>query len=111
MLHPGRAPVSRSELQTLLAKMFKVTDPSTIYTFGFQTDFGGGHSTGFGLIYDNQQVAKRFEPKYRLVRQGLATRGTTARKQRKERKNKGKKQFGTRVAKKKSDEGGKGKKK
>jgi ribosomal protein S24E len=30
--------------------------------------FGGGKSTGFGLIYDNLDAAKKFEPKYRLVR-------------------------------------------
>jgi small subunit ribosomal protein S24e len=111
VLHAGRATVPRSEIKMLLAKMFKVTDPNTVFTFGFKTAFGGGKSTGFGLIYDNQQVAKRFEPRYRLVREKLAEKGTIGRKQRKERKNKAKKQWGTRVAKKKTDEGGKGKKK
>jgi Ribosomal protein S24e len=33
--------------------------------------FGGGKSTGFGLIYDNLDSAKKFEPKYRLVRVSL----------------------------------------
>lgn len=33
-----------------------------------RTQFGGGKSSGFGLIYDNVEVAKKFEPKYRLVR-------------------------------------------
>lgn len=48
--------------------------------------FGGGKSTGFGLIYDELKFAKQFEPKYRLVRvsqqgcavhavQGSAVRG------------------------------------
>ena len=32
--------------------------------------FGGGKSTGFGLIYDTLEAAKRFEPKYRLIRVG-----------------------------------------
>lgn len=36
--------------------------------FGFRTQFGGGKSTGFCLIYDNVQFAKKYEPKYRLVR-------------------------------------------
>lgn len=35
---------------------------------GFRTAFGGGKSTGFALIYDNMDAAKKFEPKYRLVR-------------------------------------------
>ena len=30
--------------------------------------FGGGKSTGFGLIYDTVDAAKKFEPKYRLIR-------------------------------------------
>lgn len=30
--------------------------------------FGGGKSTGFGLIYDTIDAAKKFEPRYRLVR-------------------------------------------
>ena len=33
-----------------------------------RVQFGGGKSSGFGLIYDNVEVAKKFEPKYRLVR-------------------------------------------
>ena len=34
----------------------------------FLLQFGGGKSTGFGLIYDDIKAAKQFEPKYRLVR-------------------------------------------
>ena len=30
--------------------------------------FGGGKSTGFGVIYDNVDAAKKCEPKYRLIR-------------------------------------------
>lgn len=33
--------------------------------------FGGGKSTGFGLIYDTLDSAKKFEPKYRLIRVSL----------------------------------------
>ena len=40
-------------------------------TFGFRTQFGGGRSTGFALIYDDEASQKKFEPKYRLVRVGL----------------------------------------
>lgn len=49
--------------------------------------FGGGKSTGFGLIYDNLEVAKKFEPQHRLIRNGLATAVSKSRKQAKERKN------------------------
>lgn len=48
--------------------MYDVKDPNTIFVFKFRTHFGGGKSTGFGLIYDSVQNAKKYEPKYRLVR-------------------------------------------
>ena len=43
-------------------------DASTIFLFGFRTAFGGGKSTGFGLIYDTLEAAKKLEPKYRQIR-------------------------------------------
>ena len=48
--------------------MYKVADVNTVLTFGFRTDFGGGRSTGFALVYDSVEDAKKFEPKYRLAR-------------------------------------------
>mmetsp|Transcript_3845 Transcript_3845/g.5369 ORF Transcript_3845/g.5369 Transcript_3845/m.5369 type:complete len:137 (-) Transcript_3845:95-505(-) len=99
VLHQGRANVSRTELKERIAKMYKVQDPQTIQIFGFKTQFGGGRSTGFCLIYDNLQVTKKFEPKYRLVRNGLATRVQQSRKLRKERKNRMKKVRGVKRAK------------
>ena len=47
--------------------MYK-TDKKRVVTFGFRTAFGGGRSTGFALIYDDEESQKKFEPKYRLVR-------------------------------------------
>jgi len=41
---------------------------NTVFVFGLQTNFGGGKSTGFGLIYDSVDSAKKYEPKYRLIR-------------------------------------------
>lgn len=40
--------------------------------FGFRTQYGGGKSTGFALLYDSQEALKKFEPHYRLVRIGAA---------------------------------------
>ena len=48
--------------------MYSVDDNSTIFLFGFRTAFGGGKSTGFGLIYDSLDAAKKLEPKYRIIR-------------------------------------------
>lgn len=40
--------------------------------FGLRTQFGGGKTTGFALIYDSSEALKKFEPRYRLVRIGAA---------------------------------------
>jgi len=52
--------------------MYDVKDPNTIILFGFHIQFGGGKSTGFGLIYDSIDSAKKCEPHYRLNRFGIA---------------------------------------
>uniref|UniRef100_A0A803M6A5 40S ribosomal protein S24 n=1 Tax=Chenopodium quinoa TaxID=63459 RepID=A0A803M6A5_CHEQI len=91
VLHPGRANVSKAELKEKLARMYDVNDPNSIFVFKFRTHFGGGKSTGFGLIYDSVDSAKKYEPKYRLIRNGLATKVEKSRKQMKERKNRAKK--------------------
>mmetsp|Transcript_29499 Transcript_29499/g.64768 ORF Transcript_29499/g.64768 Transcript_29499/m.64768 type:complete len:133 (+) Transcript_29499:33-431(+) len=94
VIHPGRANVPKAELVKHLATMYKVDDEATIFLFGFQTKFGGGKSTGFGLIYDNLDAAKKFEPRYRLVRAGQAEEKKVGRQQRKQRKNRAKKMKG-----------------
>ena len=98
VLHPGKPSVSKTEIREKLAKMYKVT-PDVIFTFGFRTNFGGGKSTGFGLIYDTLDFAKKFEPKHRLARHGLYEKQKQTRKQRKERKNRMKKVRGTKKSK------------
>ncbi|NBK25959.1 MAG: hypothetical protein EOM68_28580, partial [Spirochaetia bacterium] len=54
---------------------FSGAKPPKIITLAARSDgsryllqFGGGKSTGFGLIYDDLKAAKQFEPKYRLIR-------------------------------------------
>ena len=79
--------------------MYKCT-PDRVFTFGFKTNFGGGKSSGFALIYDTMDFAKKFEPKYRLARQGVITKAAKpSRKQSKEKKNRMKKVRGTKKAK------------
>ncbi|KAF0879667.1 RS24 protein, partial [Crocuta crocuta] len=78
VLHPGKATVPKTEIREKLAKMYKTT-PDVIFVFGFRTHFGGGKTTGFGMIYDSLDYAKK----------------KTSRKQRKERKNRMKKVRGT----------------
>jgi small subunit ribosomal protein S24e len=67
VLHPSRANVSRDELSEKLAALYKA-DKARVVTFGLRTQFGGGRTTGFALIYDDEASQKKFEPKYRLVR-------------------------------------------
>ncbi|KAF8973939.1 ribosomal protein S24e-domain-containing protein [Flammula alnicola] len=99
VLHPSRPNVSRADLQEKLAALYK-TDKSRVVTFGLRTQFGGGRSTGFALIYDDETSQKKFEPKYRLVRSGLASKvEKPSRKLRKERKNRAKKLRGTKKVK------------
>lgn len=67
VLHPGKATVPKTEIREKLAKMYKTT-PDVVFVFGFKTQFGGGKTTGFGMIYDSLDYAKKNEPKYRLQR-------------------------------------------
>lgn len=98
VLHPGKANVSKAELKQKLATVYDVRENS-IFVFKFRTHFGGGKSTGFGLIYDSVENAKKYEPKYRLIRNGLDTKVERSRKQLKERKNRTKKIRGVKKTK------------
>ena len=90
---------SQSELREKLAKMYDIADATQVSLFGFRTAFGGGKSTGFGLIYDDLDAMKKFEPKHRLVRAGLKEASQKSRKQIKEKKNRLKKVRGTKKSK------------
>ena len=94
IIHPGRASVPKSELQEVVGGMHKA-DAKLTTLFGFRTKFGGGKSTGFCLIYDNEEAMRKFEPKHRLVRNGMEVKVERSRKAMKEAKNKGLKVRGT----------------
>jgi len=95
VLHPNRANVSKDELRGKLAELYKA-NKDQVNVFGFRTQYGGGKSTGFALIYDSHEAMKKFEPRYRLIRIGAATKIEKAsRQQRKTRKNKSKEFRGT----------------
>ena len=91
VIHPGRASVPKSEIKEKIGNMYKTTG-DLVVPYGFKCQFGGGRSTGFALIYDTLDLAKKFEPKHRLIRNGHGTKVERGgRKQRKERKNRQKK--------------------
>ncbi|TPX44958.1 hypothetical protein SeMB42_g03135 [Synchytrium endobioticum] len=98
ILHPGRPNISRSDLRDKLAAMYKA-EKDNIFVFGLRTQFGGGKTTGFALVYDSMDAAKKFEPKYRIKRHQAPDTTKTSRKQKKERKNRAKKFRGTQKAK------------
>ncbi|RMD39163.1 hypothetical protein DV735_g5967, partial [Chaetothyriales sp. CBS 134920] len=95
VLHPNRANVSKDDLRAQLAEAYK-SNKDQINVFGLRTHYGGGKTTGFALIYDSVEAMKKFEPRYRLVRVGHATKIEKAsRQQRKQRKNRSKELRGT----------------
>ncbi|XP_006834025.1 PREDICTED: 40S ribosomal protein S24-like [Chrysochloris asiatica] len=98
VFHPKKATVTKTEIWRKLAKMFK-TIPDVIFMFGLRTHFGGGKTTGFGMIYNSLDYAKKNEPKHKLARHGLYEKKKTLRKQLKERKNRMKKVGGITKAK------------
>jgi small subunit ribosomal protein S24e len=73
VLHPNRPNVSKDDLRGKLAELYKA-NKDQVQVFGFRTQYGGGKSTGFALIYDSHEALKKFEPHYRLVRIGAATK-------------------------------------
>ncbi|KAF2481343.1 ribosomal protein L23/L15e core domain-containing protein [Neohortaea acidophila] len=95
VLHPGRPNVSKDELRGKLGELYKASKDQ-VSCFGFRTQYGGGKSTGFALVYDSAEAMKQFEPRYRLIRYGQATKVEKAsRQQRKQRKNRAKEFRGT----------------
>ncbi|KAH6897331.1 ribosomal protein L23/L15e core domain-containing protein [Thelonectria olida] len=95
ILHPNRANISKEELREKLGAMYKA-QKDQISVFGLRTQYGGGKTTGFALVYDSPEAMKKFEPTYRLVRVGQATKVERAsRQQRKQRKNRQKTLRGT----------------
>lgn len=73
VLHPNRANVSKDDLRGKLAELYKCTKEQ-VNVFGLQTQFGGGKTTGFALVYDSPEALAKFEPHFRLVRVGVASK-------------------------------------
>ena len=80
ILHPSRANISKEELREKLGGLYKA-QKDQVQVFGLRTQFGGGKTTGFALIYDSPEAMKKFEPNYRLVRVGMATKAERASRQ------------------------------
>eukprot|EP00658_Telonema_sp_P-2_P065974 TRINITY_DN550_c0_g1_i6.p1 TRINITY_DN550_c0_g1~~TRINITY_DN550_c0_g1_i6.p1 ORF type:complete len:158 (-),score=59.14 TRINITY_DN550_c0_g1_i6:180-653(-) len=105
IIHPNLPTPDKALLRKLICEHLSKAkhasaDPDATSIFGLRTDYGGGKSTGFALVYDSKEDAQKIEPKHRLVKIGLAEASTRgARKQRKEKKNREKKFRGTKKEK------------
>ena len=95
----GTRPPHETDLPPICTAFCQVADPSCILLYGFKVAFGGGRSTGFGMIYDSLVAAKKYEPKYRLTRFDMAKGKASGRKGRKEKKNRQKKIRGVKKTK------------
>jgi small subunit ribosomal protein S24e len=109
VLHPGRASVPKKDLRENIAKLLKVKEVDAVIPYGLQLAFGGGRSTGFALIYDSAEAAKKLANPVQKIRLGLMEKKTKkGRKGLKEAKNRKKKVrgLGRRIAKKKARRSG-----
>ncbi|ELW61519.1 40S ribosomal protein S24 [Tupaia chinensis] len=79
VLYPWKAAVPKTEIWEKLEKMYTTT-PDVIFMFGFRTHFDGGKTTGFGIIYDFLDYAKKTEPKHRPARHGFCEKKKMSKK-------------------------------
>ena len=98
VIHPGEANVSKKDLREIISKKYKV-NTANIVLYGFKTQYGGGKSTGFCIIYDTMQYLLKFEPKFRLRKMEILPKKTTSRKAMKDIKSKCKKTRGKEITK------------
>jgi small subunit ribosomal protein S24e len=69
--HPSQEAANKYDISEKVGATYR-TDAANVVLFGFKTKFGGGRSTGFCLIYDNQDSMKKYEPIFRLRRSNNA---------------------------------------
>lgn len=70
MIHPSMANVKKDDIKAKLASKFgSAKDRITIY--GLKTQFGGGRSSGFALIYNSTEDKNKYDSKSALKRVSL----------------------------------------
>merc|ERR1739842_109596 len=67
LIHPEKANVSKKEIKEALAKKLKSSD-DRISVFGIKTQFGGGRSSGFALIYNSTEEKAKYDSETLLRR-------------------------------------------
>merc|ERR1711871_1329 len=100
IVHHDLPNVSRKDLQSKLAGMYKVKDENCVLVDGLRTAYGGGRSTGFAYIYDDLAAAKRYAAQHVGARHGIRDPlQHKGRKMRREKKNRDKKFRGVKKTK------------
>lgn len=94
--HPGAPAPTRQQIKELVAAQLNANKDNTVI-FGLQTVFGGGRTTGFGLIYDSHDALMKVEPTHRLVKAQLKTKSKMTRRMRKNARKQKMKVWGTGV--------------
>ena len=80
--HPGDRAPSRDEIKDQVSSRLHA-NKDLIVIFGLKTHFGGGRTTGFGLVYDTKDALMKSEPTHRLVKAGLKEKAKSTRRARK----------------------------
>lgn len=70
--------MSHEQIKEEISGRFRCNTDS-ITVFDLFTQFGGGKSSGFCLIYDTKDYKLKYEPKWRLRRESLIEPKNTAR--------------------------------
>lgn len=96
LTHPGQAAPTRDQIKDLVSSQLKVNKETTVI-FGLQTVFGGGRTTGFGLVYDSKDSMLKIEPTHRLIKAQLKTKSKMTRRMRKNARKQKMKVWGTGV--------------
>jgi len=91
VIHPTQACLPLKEIKAKISTQYGCP-VDQVSLFHFRTRFGGGRSTGMCLLYDTKDIKMKYEPKHRLIRDGLLKKTVTlARKAKKTLKTKIKK--------------------
>jgi small subunit ribosomal protein S24e len=80
--HSGTQAPTREEIKDIISTKLPA-DKARVVVFGLHTQFGGGRTTGFGLVYKSLDALKVIEPKHRLIKAGLAEKSKKTRRMRK----------------------------
>lgn len=89
LIHEGAAAPTTKQVQQQIAQKLRV-NAEQVVVMQMKTQFGGSRSEAQGLVYHSKDSLMKFEPKHRLIKQGVVEKpkAKVNKKTRKELKNK-----------------------